>query len=633
MSRRNIIALSLGLIAFLAVLWLGAIVAFAARGALQVREAMTSAQAAMAQSDVAGVTRSLDVAQTGLSSVRRAVDLAAPVDVIPPLGKNRRAARDTFASLDPAIDAVRSTLTVVSDAQAALARVSGTGSALEDTRAWKNLTPEEKQAVLQSLKESNVTLRAGLVSLTRSQEQLAVAEEKYRGTALHNIIAPLSSAVTDVRSAAELLVPMSEIAPELLGLNGDRQYLVLYLNNSEIRPGGGFIGYYALALMRNGELVDFTSEDSYEPTWRIKDPSYNVPIPQPMTLGLGVKSWYFRDAAWSPDFAETAKTARTLLRQESAAGGMPVPEVHGVIGITPDVVAGLMRLTGPITLRGETVTPDELYDVLQYSTQKGFVDAGVEYNDRKYLVTEVTKVIIDKLQNLSPASWLDAFHIIEENRDRKLFALWSQDQATQAVLEERGWAGRITPRVNEDVFALVDANLGALKTDPVITRDIAYSVRLENGTPIARATVTYKHAGGFDYKTTRYITYARVYAPAGSTLRRIDGAATPAQASTDLGLTTFGALVVTEPGTSKTVTYEYTLPSSIVPTDGRPYTLRAYKQMGVIGDNALTVDVDFDTKLSAAVPAESQEHFGDDHYTVTLPLDSDKTFTVRYTGK
>ncbi|MEK7102387.1 MAG: DUF4012 domain-containing protein, partial [Patescibacteria group bacterium] len=78
-----------------------------------------------------------------------------------------------------------------------------------------------------------------------------------------------SYARTPGRGAFSLLARLipggnEERAPSLmsylLGFDEERTFLVLLLNNTELRPGGGFIGTYAVATIRNGQLKDLFVE-------------------------------------------------------------------------------------------------------------------------------------------------------------------------------------------------------------------------------------------------------------------------------------------------------------------------------------------------------------------------------------
>jgi hypothetical protein len=58
--------------------------------------------------------------------------------------------------------------------------------------------------------------------------------------------------------------------------------------------------------------------------------------------------------------------------------------------------------------------------------------------------------------------------------------------------------------------------LASLKTDYAIDRELKYSIRPDGDRFIATAEMVYKHNGKFDWRTSRYRTYARIFVPVGS---------------------------------------------------------------------------------------------------------------------
>ncbi len=196
-------------------------------------------------------------------------------------------------------------------------------------------------------------------------------------------------------------------------------------------------------------------------------------------------------------------------------------------------------------------------------------------------------------------------------------------------MEDAGWAGTVAPSSVDDVFFFVDANLGALKTDPVVDRNITYRVSPDAfGGYQATATIVYTNNGVADYKTGQYRTYAQLFVPSGAVLVRSSGTTREVFTEQSLGMTSFGTFLEVELGESRTVSFTYDLPETVVHAIERGvYTLGAFKQMGA-GDNLLTLDLDFGTNLVAADPQEDPEHYGNTHYEYTQVLSSDAIFRV-----
>ena len=127
-------------------------------------------------------------------------------------------------------------------------------------------------------------------------------------------------------------------------------------------------------------------------------------------------------------------------------------------------------------------------------------------------------------------------------------------------------------KTDKDYLLVVDANLAAFKTDSVVEKGIEYNIRNQNqGMAKAELKLSYQHKGGFDWRTTRYRSYTRVFVPLGSKLVSIkaqDSANLEAKSINsydDLALnkTVFGFFFSLEPGSKGAIALEYDLPENI----------------------------------------------------------------------
>jgi hypothetical protein len=192
-----------------------------------------------------------------------------------------------------------------------------------------------------------------------------------------------------------------------------------------------------------------------------------------------------------------------------------------------------------------------------------------------------------------------------------------------------------------DLQLIIDANLASLKSDPKVSRAVSYEIfRNTSGEYVGRTTIRYTHNGRFDWKTTRYRTYTRLYVPAGSEFIRAEGsmlddalhnptkAAGPVEVKDDLGLTSFGTFIAIEPGESRMLTFEYLLSEQVVEAieDGS-YGLTFLKQIGA-QNHELTLDLDFDKNVTSASVPEAANEWGDDLYRLNTKLDQDLTLQV-----
>ncbi len=586
-------------------------------GAVTLKSAVPRGELALQAADFRAAEAALSEASRGLASLERGFRFVSYAKILPWLGDNLKEAHLATSAAQNTVSVLESGVAIGQDI-----------FSLVDVEPYGNLTTDQKRNLLTSLTGSLPELRDMQVRLRLAQDDLNRLAEDELSAFVSGAVDPLKELVPELRANLDFLVPLAAIAPEFAGLSEAKQFLILFLNNSELRPGGGVIDIYGLLLMEDGQITSLATSDSSALDQLVAGSDYSVVPPGPLANHLHLSKWYFRDSAWSPDFAQTALDATQLFRQESAFARQPIPEIDGVIGLTPTFIAELLSITGPITVEGQTFKSDNVRDALEYEVQVADAQNGIPEAQRKEIVSLLVNELLDRLFSLSPSSWPEIFKALNIGFAQKNLALQSFSPKTQAALEDYDWAGRIVANQTDDVLMLVDANLGALKTDRVIARQVSYKIAPQGETYRATATVSYEHNGSFDWQTTRYKTYARLFVPVGS--KFVSSSLPSVVTENVLGLTTFGAHVVVEPGQTSIVTFTYDLPTTIADAVERgTYRLMAIKQLGG-GDNLLTLDLDFGTTVASAVPAEAANEFHDHNYRLTTPLTTDSLFLVRF---
>lgn len=395
---------------------------------------------------------------------------------------------------------------------------------------------------------------------------------------------------TSTRTTAETARGVSSIGlfADLLGLRAPRTYLLLFQNNTELRPSGGFIGSYAVVRMNRmkPEVLVVSGSETLD---READPMLLPPAPLPLVRYLGVERWYFRDSNWSPDFAISAKTALERYRTE---GGSHADEIDVVIAITPTVMEALLERTGSVVVEDMLFSHDTVTEKLEYEVEYGYAERGIAFPDRKDILRPLMTELLGRVREDLLLHLSDYTKLFERLVRERHILLFSVDDQFMRALAAAGAAGRlVTPQ--GDYLLWADANLGALKTDHAMERALSYEVERSGDMFTATATMRYNHRGVFDWRTTRYRTFARIYVPDGAELigtfideKPLDGQ--DVSTGTELGKRWFGAFLSMEPGTEKRMSFSYRLPA--IP---EPYTLFVQKQSGTIA-HQLTVSMNFD---------------------------------------
>lgn len=318
-----------------------------------------------------------------------------------------------------------------------------------------------------------------------------------------------------MRQAIGTIAKILSEAGGLLGEDGIRKYLILFQNNAELRPTGGFIGSFAIATFEQGKLSLLDVQDVYSADGQLKG---HVEPPLPIKEHLGEANWFLRDSNWSPNFPTSAERAAWFIDKELGQ------TIDGVVALDLNLVKQFLLETGEINLAdfNQTITADNLYEKAQTAAEGDFFPGS---RAKKNFLAALAKALLlriteDPKKNLMALAKA-AFTSFEERH----LALWIADDKINAILRQSGWDGSVRnifcgqtqTGCIPDYLQAVEANLGVNKANYFLDR--AYSLEITLGVQKISHTLTlsYKNnsrAGvwpGGDYKN-----YIRLFVPRGT---------------------------------------------------------------------------------------------------------------------
>ncbi len=493
-------------------------------------------------------------------------------------------------------------------------------------KTFSQLSKEEKAQILAYIYDSGLELaqiRLGIADALAEMEK--VDFYFFRPLKIPGILTPLRPQIlnfkTKLAQTEHLLaqaVPASRLIPIIFGYPKPKTFLFLLQNSDELRSTGGFIGTYGIVKTNSGEIEEFETHDIYHLDMPVKD-KINIAPPPPIAKYLN-KKWYLRDANWAPDFPTTAQKALWFFKKEVEADGKKPPAFGGVIAVTPQVIKDLLNLSGPIIIEGQEYNSQNFTQLLEYRVEKGYVEQGVSSWQRKEVIGEIAKQLKIKLLDMPISRWPEIFAVLDKSIERKDTLFYFTDKDEQDLALKLNAAGEIKP-VQSDYLLVVDFNMAAFKTDAVMKKEIYYKVeqRYDGLTSLVR--LTYEHQGGFDWRTTRYQTYTRVYVPAGSKLLSVKGVdKKDVYVGQEFGKTFFGAFFKVEPGHIGALSFTYQLPEQISKKVlAGSYELLAQKQPGN-RISSLTVDFNFKNKIqlnrASLPPAYDEQILNNNHQLI-----------------
>ncbi|MBA3724371.1 MAG: DUF4012 domain-containing protein [Candidatus Levybacteria bacterium] len=396
--------------------------------------------------------------------------------------------------------------------------------------------------------------------------------------------------------------------PALFGFEGNKTYLVLFQNNMELRPGGGFIGSYGILPVRNGQMEKLQVYDVYDADGQLKQ---KIEPPYGLRRYLGASNWYLRDSNYELDYTRNAVQAAQFLKLETGQS------VDGVIAIDTTFLKNLITVLGKVEVKdyNETVTAENFYQLTQTYAEKDFFPGSTQKKDfLKSLTSAMTSELLEK-KNFSYEKLLQG----TESSIRQKHLLFSfPDEGIQNVFAVNGLSsslkdGRTTGKNTFlDFFSVMDANVGTNKANYYLKRSMIQQVAFDGAGGLQVTTdVSYVNSStkdsqfGGDYKN-----YARFVLPADAVLQGIafdNVQQTVVPAVTDAAIYTdpsfipptgleveqtesfdkkvVGFFFIVPAGMTKTVKLTYTIANGVnLRESAFTYNLRLFKQPGAVED-------------------------------------------------
>lgn len=440
------------------------------------------------------------------------------------------------------------------------------------TTSFKNISIEEKTEILDFIMQLDSELSDVINQINIGLLLLHQIPSENISEYLKEPINVSLEKIEATKKQATMLHDFVQLVPEFVGYPTEKKYLVLLLNNTELRPGGGFIGTYATIQIKDAEIKDLEVHDVYHLDKNAPD-DYAVTPPEPLKKYLKIDKLYFRDSNWSPDFLISAQNALSLYHQE---GGV-ITNFDGVIALNPTTVGRILDYFGGITYNGITYTSDNLVDILEYKVEQEFAQQGIAVEDRKQIIGFITSELVAKIKQAHIQDYLHLIELMHTSFEQKDIMMFTKNDFLAQKLSEQNWDGHIihTPG---DYLMIVDANVASLKTDAVMKRLATYSLQQVNDDYMVDLTLRYTNTGTFDWKTTRYNSYTRIYTSPENKLISADGVQVVEQ--TENNKNVFGFYWTIEPGTTKTIHLKYLIPTEKIKKFEDTLPLYVQKQPG-----------------------------------------------------
>ncbi|MEK7166255.1 MAG: DUF4012 domain-containing protein [Patescibacteria group bacterium] len=397
--------------------------------------------------------------------------------------------------------------------------------------------------------------------------------------------------------------PLLEVLPQILGTPKSKRYIVLFQNDKELRPTGGFITAYANFRIESGKMLVEKSDDIYELDGQIK--TKRQAPPEILNFHKGVYYFNIRDSNLYPDFKKSMEQFIELYPNKPF-------DFDGIIAVDTHVLVEALKILGEFNIAGRKFNaetdprcdcPRVIYELEDYATRP----VAYVRETRKDILGALLLEIMKKALGVSPSQyWGQLFQMGLKEINEKHIVAYMVDEKTQKGVESLNMGGRIANGVevlgykdaqNWDYLHINDSNMAGAKSNLFVKHFVREDYKVEtDGSIIKTITIDYKNpVSPSDCNLERgnlclngiLRNWVRIYVPIGSELMENKGSQSPKDESAqdlktyeDLGKTVFEGFVTVRPLGSAQLTFKYRLPFK---KEGNKLTTLYQKQPGTDG--------------------------------------------------
>lgn len=263
-------------------------------------------------------------------------------------------------------------------------------------------------------------------------------------------------------------------------------FLIVFQNSAQLRPTGGFISFLAFVTLQKGKILDI----DYQSVDQLDSQLVGVETPpEPIKNYLGETNWLIRDANWSADVDQSAQKLTGLIARSTGRN------LAGIIFLTTPALDRLLAQTGEITAPDATV-----WNRLNLVERLVYNDPGPQF--------------------ASLAKALEEFIKTNSGRQKVIIAALAALDRQDLLISLPNFPNFPNlPNLpdSSDYLQVVDANLGANKTDYFMIKEHDIDVSLSDTQTSSAVTLRYRNpAVSSQYPAGTYRNYVRVYLPGDS---------------------------------------------------------------------------------------------------------------------
>jgi len=402
-----------------------------------------------------------------------------------------------------------------------LLRLSDTGIRSQDFVVKLLQKQQQPIAPFSAYLEQQLTsLHPELIKLNEQYVQLK-EQDSYLGNRLLTKTNKLESTLDTTLEILPRVLQIAPTLPEFFADNSRKKYLLIFQNNIELRPTGGFIGSVGFLSFENGKMLEIAIDDVYNLDGQLEG---HVDPPEPILNYLRQPDWYLRDSNWHPDFGRSSAQIQWFLNKEVNT------KVDGVFAVDLEAARYLLSAIGGVRLSDfdTFVTDQNLYLEIQNRSEEEFFPGATNKRD---ILGSLARNILLEISTQKDLDFSALTTSIYRSLSEKHILVNFNDSAIQSAFDNAGWTGKLlqpscttldSSPCAPDYLMIVEANLGANKVNFFTEGNTLVEVKIDKNRLRRTVTInTTNNSNSHEFPGGTYKNYLRILTPPDTILEQV----------------------------------------------------------------------------------------------------------------
>lgn len=303
---------------------------------------------------------------------------------------------------------------------------------------------------------------------------------------VRDFIASASEIKAEIPEKSKEILAFIEKIPELIGSDGETNYMVILQNETEMRASAGLITAYGGMKFKEGEMGDIFLSDS----WNIEnyvsstlgvDVGYRNIYGQLFLMDRGCGAFYLRaqDAGIYPDLNVTMNMFKDYYDVANLYNKEEYPDYDYIVILNNTFSEGLIDLIQPLEVEGfGQVTADGLYDFIKADTDSVENRGNPE---RKAIIEKIGDAAKKRIAELGFEKLPQFLELILKSFYAKDLAFAApRDAEMQEYLDSYSMSGKFAKEYDGDYFHMNEAQNCSLKLNRWVRNRVEQTISIDD---------------------------------------------------------------------------------------------------------------------------------------------------------